>query len=125
MFDIGFLELMTISVIALLVIGPERLPTVARQAGRGIAKVKRFTSSISREFEKIAVEDDLKASLKDTMIMEENKECPPSHERVKAFQHPEYKIDLEKVRSLETQTDSATTPYTVQNPSQKVSVGVK
>ena len=33
MFDIGFTEMMIIAVVALVVIGPERLPKVARQAG--------------------------------------------------------------------------------------------
>lgn len=55
MFDIGFLEMMTIGVVALVVIGPERLPAVATKVGRYVGKAQRFVrgvrSDISRELE--------------------------------------------------------------------------
>jgi len=55
MFDIGFLEMMTIGIVALVVIGPERLPEVAAKVGRYIGKAQRFVkgvrSDISRELE--------------------------------------------------------------------------
>jgi len=55
MFDIGFLEMMTIGIVALLVIGPERLPEVAAKVGRYVGKAQRFVrgvrSDISRELE--------------------------------------------------------------------------
>lgn len=49
MLDIGFLELMLISVVALLVLGPERLPKAARTAGLWIGKIKRTVSGMQRE----------------------------------------------------------------------------
>jgi sec-independent protein translocase protein TatB len=53
MFDIGFLELLICGVIALLVLGPERLPSAARAAGRWIGSARRmmgqFTSELDRE----------------------------------------------------------------------------
>ena len=53
MFDIGFSELLLVGVIALLVLGPERLPRVARTAGlwlgRARATAQRFTADIDRE----------------------------------------------------------------------------
>ena len=53
MFDIGFLELLICGVIALLVLGPERLPTAARAAGRWIGGARRmvgqFTSELDRQ----------------------------------------------------------------------------
>ncbi len=42
MFESSFLEMLLIGVVALLVIGPERLPTVARTLGVWVGKVRRF-----------------------------------------------------------------------------------
>ncbi|ABE57954.1 Sec-independent protein translocase protein TatB [Chromohalobacter israelensis] len=49
MFDMGFLELMLIGVVALLVLGPERLPTAARTVGLWVGKIKRTVSGMQRE----------------------------------------------------------------------------
>lgn len=53
MFDIGFGELLLVGVIALVVLGPERLPRAARTAGlwlgRARATAQRFTAEIDRE----------------------------------------------------------------------------
>lgn len=55
MFDFGFSEMLVIGTIALVVLGPERLPTVARTAGEWIGKAQRFVaqvkSDINRETE--------------------------------------------------------------------------
>lgn len=51
MFDIGFLELCIIGIVALLVIGPERLPGAARTAGQWVGKARRLLSSIQHEIE--------------------------------------------------------------------------
>jgi sec-independent protein translocase protein TatB len=55
MFDIGFSELLAIGVVALIVIGPERLPKVARTAGHLYGRMQRYVSTvksdISREME--------------------------------------------------------------------------
>jgi len=55
MFDIGFSELMVIGVVALVVIGPERLPKVARTMGHVFGRLQRYVtqvkSDISREME--------------------------------------------------------------------------
>jgi len=55
MLEIGFLEMTTIGIVALLVIGPERLPAVAAKVGRYVGKAQKFVrgvrSDISRELE--------------------------------------------------------------------------
>ena len=49
MFDIGFTELMVIGVVALIVIGPERLPKVARTAGHLYGRLQRYVSSVKSD----------------------------------------------------------------------------
>ena len=46
MFDVGFTEILLIGVVALVVIGPERLPDVARTAGKWINKTQRFVRGV-------------------------------------------------------------------------------
>lgn len=65
MFDIGFFELLLISVIALLVLGPERLPKAARTVGMAIGKVKRSFNNIQEELERQIRTEELKEKLKD------------------------------------------------------------
>ncbi len=49
MFDIGFSELLVIGVVALLVIGPERLPRVARTVGHLIGRMQRYVSDVKAD----------------------------------------------------------------------------
>jgi sec-independent protein translocase protein TatB len=51
-FDIGFLELLLIFVVALLVLGPEKLPYVARTIGLWIGKIKRSIAGVQMEVER-------------------------------------------------------------------------
>lgn len=49
MFDIGFSEMMIIGVVALVVLGPERLPKVARTAGQWVSKLQRYVSDVKSD----------------------------------------------------------------------------
>lgn len=49
MFDIGFAEILLIAVVALLVLGPEKLPTAVRTVGLWLGRAKRAVSSIQSE----------------------------------------------------------------------------
>ncbi len=49
MFDIGFTELIVIGVVALIVIGPERLPKVARTAGHLYGRMQRYVSTVKSD----------------------------------------------------------------------------
>lgn len=55
MFDIGLSEMAIVAVVALIVLGPERLPKVAKQAGEWIGKLRRYVddvkSDINRQME--------------------------------------------------------------------------
>ena len=55
MFDIGFSEMVMLAVVALVVLGPERLPKVAKQGGQWLGKMRRYVddvkSDINRQME--------------------------------------------------------------------------
>jgi sec-independent protein translocase protein TatB len=63
MFDIGFSELLVIAVVALLVLGPERLPKAARFAGLWVRKARAQWYSVKSEFEREMAADEMKRSL--------------------------------------------------------------
>jgi sec-independent protein translocase protein TatB len=51
MFDIAFSELVVIAIVALIVVGPEKLPKLARTAGLLISRVRNYANSIKEEIE--------------------------------------------------------------------------
>ena len=52
MFDIGFSELMVLAVVALVVIGPERLPKVARTVGHLMGRFQRYVSDVKSDIDR-------------------------------------------------------------------------
>ncbi len=74
MFDIGFWELSVLGVVALLVIGPERLPGVARTVGAWVGRGKRFVSSVKADIDQELRADELKR------ILDKQKTLNPLHE---------------------------------------------
>jgi len=52
MFDIGFWELVLIAVVALLVVGPERLPELVRETGRWVRAARRFITDARYQIER-------------------------------------------------------------------------
>lgn len=63
MFDMGFTEMMLIGIVALIVIGPERLPGVARTAGKYFGRLKRFVTSVKADVEQELRADELREIL--------------------------------------------------------------
>ena len=58
MFDVGFSEMMVIAVVALIVIGPERLPKVARTLGHMWGRAQRYVNSVKSDIARdMAVEE--------------------------------------------------------------------
>ena len=66
MFDIGFGEIFLIAIVALLVLGPERLPKAARFAGLWVRRARAQWYSVKAELENELADDDLRRSLKQT-----------------------------------------------------------
>lgn len=70
MFDIGFSELLLIAVVALVVIGPEKLPRVARTVGHLLGRMQRYVNDVKADINREMALDDLRklqASMQDTM----------------------------------------------------------
>jgi sec-independent protein translocase protein TatB len=60
MFDIGFSELIVIGIVALVVIGPERLPKVARTTGVLLGRLQRYVSGVKADISREMQLDELK-----------------------------------------------------------------
>lgn len=60
MFDIGFTELLVIGVVALIVIGPERLPKVARTVGHLFGRMQRYVNDVKADISREMELDELK-----------------------------------------------------------------
>ena len=69
MFDFGFWEIAIIGVITLIVVGPERLPALARKAGVIMGKLNKFLNKIKAD-----INEELKTEeLKDQLSMDNEK----------------------------------------------------
>lgn len=66
MFDVGFSELLVIAVVALLVLGPERLPRAARMAGLWVRRARAQWHSVRAELESEMAAEDLRRGMADT-----------------------------------------------------------
>lgn len=95
MFDIGFTELVAIGLIALIILGPKRLPEVARTAGRWMGKLRRFITDVKQDLDREIQHEELndlrklKQELSDTRHLMEN----ASGELIKDFSELASKSD--------------------------------
>lgn len=65
MFDIGFSEILLIMVVALIVIGPERLPQVARSVGQWWSRIQRYVNKVKQEINTSIELDELRKMQRD------------------------------------------------------------
>lgn len=79
MFDIGFWELLLLGVIALLLVGPQRLPRLAYEAGRWLGRLQRILrnarSELEREFHNYEIQQTLREQEKQLKQLEESTEA--------------------------------------------------
>ncbi len=94
MFDAGFTEVMVIAVIALLVIGPERLPEVAAKVGGWIGKAKAFVSSTKADIER-----EFQASEMRDILSEQKKEIEELRQMVNETQD-DFKSNVDDAKGL-------------------------
>ena len=74
MFDIGFPELVMVAVIALLVIGPDKLPGVARTAGKWVGRARRFVGDVKTDIDRELKQEELKKALAEDAGLDEIKQ---------------------------------------------------
>ncbi len=65
MFDIGFTELLVIAIVALVVLGPERLPKAARFAGLWVRRARNQWDSVKQELERELQAEEIKKHMQD------------------------------------------------------------
>ena len=81
MFDVGFSELVLIAVVALIVIGPERLPKVARTIGAIVGRMQSYIAKVKLEVEREMQFEDLKKlqqEIQSQSTQVQNSILPPS-----------------------------------------------
>jgi sec-independent protein translocase protein TatB len=80
MFDIGFAELLVIAVVALVVMGPERLPQTLRTMGLWIGRIRQTFSSVRQELENEVGMDDIRRQLHNEKLMRDLKNAKAEFE---------------------------------------------
>jgi sec-independent protein translocase protein TatB len=91
MFDVGFSELILIGLVALIVIGPQRLPTVARTVGHLLGRLQRYVN-------------DVKSDISREMQLEELKKL---QEQVASQAHDMEKQVTEQMSSVESELNAS------------------
>ena len=74
MFDVGFTELLLVALVALLVLGPERLPGAARTAGLWVGRLKRSFNAIKSEVEREIGADEIRRQLHNENILAQERQ---------------------------------------------------
>ena len=83
MFDIGFGELGLLAVVGLLVLGPERLPRVARTTGALLRKARQSWHSVRSDIERELAAEDLRQTIRDTAAA-----ADPTHDLRRVIEAP-------------------------------------
>ena len=71
MFDFGFWEMLMVVLVALVVVGPERLPGLARTVGFWVGKAKRMITEVKAEIHEELAAEELKKALDEQDLMED------------------------------------------------------
>ncbi len=120
MFDIGFLELVLVGIIALLVLGPEKLPHAARTAGKWIGTAKRMVSQVTQEIDREIKTQELRDKLKqegDTLGLEKIQSTVNSAlSEAKDYEHLVEKSISEQSHSLRGEAESLASQASIHPP---------
>jgi len=110
MFDIGFSELLVIGVVALIVIGPEKLPRVARTVGHLAGRLQRYVSDVKADINREIELDELR-KMRDSM-----QQAASNFES--SVQTEMSKTETELNKSVEAVVGDATTEKKPEEPKQ-------
>lgn len=91
MFEIGFWELIVVGVVAMIVVGPEQLPGLARKAGFWLGKARRMIAEVKADMDRELHLEELKQTLREQADLREVKDLA---DEVKSFRH-EVEKDLD------------------------------
>ena len=115
MFDIGFQELLLIGVLALLIMGPERLPGAIRTTSLFVSKLRRSFQQIKTEIEREVGTDELKQTLHNESIMQNLESAKHSIDETVNNLNP----DIEKLtENLQYDIEEVIEPHPDYEPSQ-------
>lgn len=114
MFDVGFSELVLIAVVAMIVIGPERLPKVARTAGTLLGRMQRYVNNVKSEVEREMQFEDLKKLQQE--IQAQSKQLENSILSPSPVPQAQTELQLEDPKSA---TKLASKPKLVRKPKSK------
>lgn len=121
MFDVSLAELIVVGIVALIVIGPERLPSVARTFGYFLGRARRYVEQVKRDLNEEIELDNLR-KLRDSMHESVDSFENSMHYEIKKIQEvvntrptpsspqephviePEAKVESENVKSVATPT---------------------
>jgi sec-independent protein translocase protein TatB len=78
MFDVGFTELVLVSIIGLLVLGPQRLPKVAAEIGKWVGRARRTASQLRRQLEREIELSELEERINAAARREPQPQPPPA-----------------------------------------------
>ncbi|MDZ7661576.1 Sec-independent protein translocase protein TatB [Thiohalophilus sp.] len=93
MFDIGFLELIIITVVALVVVGPERLPAVARNVGKWVGRTRRFVTQVKSDIDREMKQEELRKALEEDAGLDEIKQIMNSDRfTIEEEEKPDYLV---------------------------------
>lgn len=108
MFDFGFWEIILVLMVALVVVGPERLPGLARTAGLWIGKAKRMVSEVKAEIDQELAADELKKALNKQEAMSDVYEIIEETRKVSSDIKRELNKPVEEVSKLTPEKDQDT-----------------
>lgn len=103
MFDVSFTELLVIGVVALVVIGPERLPKVARTLGHLVGRAQRYVNDVKSDIQREVELDELR-KLKETMKDAANSVQSTLHNAEASFRQPLESIEHDTMSALKSDT---------------------
>lgn len=115
MFDIGFPELLIVAIVALLVLGPERLPETLRTVGLWIGRFRRMFSDVKADIEREIGADEIRQQIHNESVMKDLKQTENSIRQV--TQQPLSDLASSGLETLTGQSDSqksdTATPETI------------